>query len=688
VTKTREKRMIKVRDMVPSPERNVRGGERTGIEELAELIYAQDLLHPPTVVPAKVGKGKKARTVYETDAGERRRLAMFLLIDQGRWPEDKEIEANIAEPEEGVELSLGENVGSQPMHPVDAYIAFRKLIETEGKSPADVAEHFGVKEVTVLRRMKLANVAPELLDLYRQGDIDTEQVMALAVTDDHEAQRRVWEHASPWERDATNLRAALTHAEFSTLLDPVAAWVGAEAFEAAGGSVRRDLFSDEGEAFIADRELLDRIAADMLQPFAEQVKAEGWGWVEVRARVAPNALLGFNRCPNERREPTDHEATQITALEQRLEQLDGELQALYDDESEELDEDKVGALEAENERCVADLEALQASLLRWNEDMIAHAGAVVTLGKERGKEPVIVVHRGLVVPEDREALNEAAVAAGVEPIPATARLGGHPAVQQAKASAPKPEYAESLMRKLTAHRTAALQAVIAGSPQVATALLVERLVSEWCDEYLYNRSSCLKVTATDAEHALTLAADDLAGSKAWTELQARKEQWTQRLAATKADGTLLQALLALPLLDLHELLALSVALMIDAVQARAAQGPADTIAQVIGLDMADWWAPTAGGFLAQVPKAKLVEAVTEAVSEDAAKPLGALKKVQAVVEAERLLAGTRWLPAPLRAPRFDLQAQGDDEVDPPEGVGEAGLTADEPAAADEALAAA
>jgi len=662
VIRIREKKLIKVKDMVSSP-RNVRTGPRTNIEELAEQLYSQSLLHAPTVVPKTSGKGKKARTVYETDAGERRRLAMLLLIEQGRWPQDTEIEANIGEIEEGVELSLSENLGTQPMHAADAFVAFRTLIETEGKSAADVAEHFGIKEITVKRRMKLANVAPELLEAYRQGDMDTAQIMALAVVDDHEAQVRVWNAAPSWQRDPANLRAALTHRECSTLLDPVAAWVGAETYELAGGTLRRDLFSDNGEAFIDDRQLLEQVATDKLQDVAAQTRAEGWGWVEVRVRMSSDSLADFNRCPTEQREPTAEEDEQMSALDQRIEQIGDELEALYDGESEEVDEEQLNALEAESEECSARLQALQAGLLRWNDDMIAHAGAIVTIVKERNAEARVIVHRGLVVPEAREALNEVAVAAGLQPIQASDRIGGRLSVQRQKNTAPKQEYSEPLMRKLTAHRTAALQAVIASSPQVATALLVEKLLTEWCSDYYCSRDSCLKVNATNVGHGLTLAADDIQDSKAWAQVEARKDAWTQRLAEARGEnGSLLQALLSLPLLDLHELLALCIAITLDTVQARHDPGAPDALALVVGLDMADWWAPSPNGFLNLVPKAKLIEAVKEGVSAEAAKPLEGLKKAQAVEAAARLLAGTRWVPTPLRAAPFELKtqdAQGD-----------------------------
>ena len=82
---------------------------------------------------------------------------------------------------------------------------------------------------------------------------------------------------------------------------------------------------------------------------------------------------------------------------------------------------------------------------------------------------------------------------------------------------------------------------------------------------------------------------------------------------------------------------------------READTTGDALAAAVGLDMADWWTPTAGSYLTQVPKARIVKAVTEAVSVEKAAPLAKLKKGEAVAAAEALLQGTRWLPSPLRA---------------------------------------
>jgi len=61
-----------------------------------------------------------------------------------------------------------------------------------------------------------------------------------------------------------------------------------------------------------------------------------------------------------------------------------------------------------------------------------------------------------------------------------------------------------------------------------------------------------------------------------------------------------------------------------------------------------WWTPTAAGYFDHVSKAKALEGVhTFAPGE--VNRLGKLKKAQIASEAERLAAGTGWLPAMFRA---------------------------------------
>jgi ParB family transcriptional regulator, chromosome partitioning protein len=206
------------------------------------------------------------------------------------------------------------------------------------------------------------------------------------------------------------------------------------------------------------------------------------------------------------------------------------------------------------------------------------------------------------------------------------------------------------MRKLTSHKTKALQVLMSDNTHVALAALAHTLVQQLVTGYaggMHRTVSALNLRANDCDSALKGVADDIEASRAWGELASRLDNWRERLPGD-ADR-LLPWLIGQPLDTLLELLALCSALSVSAMSGREADTTGDALAAAVGLDMADWWTPTAGSYLAQVPKARIVEAVTEAVSIEKAAPLAKLKKGEAVAAAEALLQGTRWLPSPLRA---------------------------------------
>ena len=108
---------------------------------------------------------------------------------------------------------------------------------------------------------------------------------------------------------------------------------------------------------------------------------------------------------------------------------------------------------------------------------------------------------------------------------------------------------------------------------------------------------------------------------------------------------------------------------------------ADRLARAVSLDMtAAGWTPTSENYLNRVPKARILEAVTEAKGAGMAELIEGLKKSDMAEQAERLLAGTGWLPEPLRTSGVetashagegagaepDDQAQGGPAADLPE----------------------
>src|SRR5207245_10563946 len=112
----------------------------------------------------------------------------------------------------------------------------------ERKRGDDVGVRFGVADSRVLKRMKLARVAPQLLAEYRGDGMTLECLMAFTVTDDHRRQLKVFKSLQGWQKDDPSaIRAALTE----TMIDAsskLARFVGLDAYTAACDASRTALF--------------------------------------------------------------------------------------------------------------------------------------------------------------------------------------------------------------------------------------------------------------------------------------------------------------------------------------------------------------------------------------------------------------------------------------------------------------
>src|SRR5690606_9479561 len=116
----------------------------------------------------------QSEQAYEVIAGGRRLKALKALSEEGETipnlGDEWLIPCQVIEADNATEVSLVENTVRVAMHPADQFEAWSRMI-AEGKSLADVALRFGVSEQVVRRRLKLAAVAPELMDAFREGEI-------------------------------------------------------------------------------------------------------------------------------------------------------------------------------------------------------------------------------------------------------------------------------------------------------------------------------------------------------------------------------------------------------------------------------------------------------------------------------------------------------------------------------------
>jgi ParB family chromosome partitioning protein len=598
--------------------RNVRKTAGASITELAASIARVGLLQNLTVILASDGEH------HEVVAGGRRLAALKLLAKERRIPKDHEVQCLLIPDVSARTVSLTENVRREAMHLADQFEAFAALV-AEGRPIEDIAADFGVTPLVVQRRLKLANVSPRLMADYRADAVTLEQLIALAITDDLAVQEAAFYDAPDWQRSPSALRERLTEREIDAHQHPLVRFVGLAAYEAAGGGTRRDLFA-EGETgvYLSDAALLDRLAQEKLAGIAEEVRAEGWAWVEVTPAATYADLQTFQRAPQEKRQPNAREAKRIATLNAKAQAIETALQAAIDAE----DEDKAATLEGESDRLREQLNDLDTQLATYSPTVRAAAGAVVTIDRE-GE---VAIHRGLLREAEAKSLRLLAKAqTGIE---------GKEAEGADRPKSDKASLSEKLARRLSAHRTAALQIELARHPQAALAALVQGMV-----QTVLQDSHALELPIGVEAHAqdgLEAYAPDYPQSPAAVALRDLQQAWRERLPEDEAE--LFAGLLVLPQEELVRLLAVCVASTVDLVTSRAREVRSAALAQTVGLDMRAWWAPTAEGYFCHVSKAVILEAAQRFAPAHVTR-LSKLKKGDLASEAERLAAGTGWIPA-------------------------------------------
>jgi len=634
-----ELHLIALSKLRPS-NRNVRKSGGTAIPELASSILRVGLLQNLTVIASSDGEH------FEVVAGRRRLAALKLLAKRRKLGRNHPVPCLLVPDASARTVSLMENVHRESMSPVDELFAW-KALAAEGRSLEDIAADFGVTPLMVKRRLKLANVSPRLLADYQADAVSLEQLMALAITDDHAAQEAAWYESPQWQRSPESLRDHLTHEEIDASRDAAARFVGVDAYEAAGGSVRRDLFSDEQSGvFLTDAALLDTLAKDKLTGIAEQIQQEGWGWVEIAPRATASELHAFQRARRTRREPSKAEAKRIAKLEVEQNRIQDKL----DDEDADLSDEGVKALHEELDRLGNELEAIEQALMVYAPGVVPMAGAVVSVDHMGG----VVVHRGLLREEQAKALR------AQERHEAGEASSSNASGAEAEDAEPaKPGISEKLAKRLSAHRTAALQAEVARHPHVALVAVVHQLAHRVIlDGY---GSTPLNITAFPQDR-LTQYAPDVDDAPAAAGMREVREAWAARLPSDP--NGLFAELLAMPQSELLSLLAVCVGYTVSAIASRESEIPAALLAQAVNLDMHNWWSPTASGYFDHVSKAKALEAIQVFAPGEVSR-LAKLKKAQIASEAERLAVGSGWLPVMFRSPEppIDGEATQDAQAD-------------------------
>lgn len=612
------------------------------IAELATSIEGAGLLQNLVVFRNEDGS-------YGVPAGETRRLALILLMEQGRsaagvlvTPEFPVV-VKVVDKDKARAISYAENGQRSNLKPADQLENFRDMAE-DGTPVEQIAAILGYRTAHVRKCLKLTTVAPQLQELLKTNEITLDQLAALAASDDHQRQIQVWKNArfSDHYQTPKALRESVLNDEVSAADSALVGFVGLEAYKAAGGETREDLFAES--VILTNPQQLETLAIAKLQDAADEVaKNEGWSWSLGRYKEINSwddqksfsIIRLYPKLTDEQREEIKHLEAEQEFLEDLLEGADA------DDEWEHAPR-----IEQITARINEINDAAEKSV--WTEDVRAKAGVVAYLNNGQ-----ISLQRGIMKMEDIKQIEKAER-------------------EKTQKETPPSEkgLSQALVTSLSAERTLAVSAALAQNPTVALAMHTYTLARKIFDKGYFSvmhttvdskRSDCLKQSAEAGSE------NGIANQK----LNELHEGWLSRFPEGAFEG--FEWLLAWPQEDVVALLAYCVSQGIDGGSCHLSNNRvANALAPLetaLDFQIGEWWKPTSANYFSRIGKDQIVDALNSAGRTGNARDAEGMKRKEAAEFAESVLKGVNWLPSCMATAEAVPQAE-------PESTGDADTSTD------------
>jgi len=361
-------------------------------------------------------------------------------------------------------------------------------------------------------------------------------------------------------------------------------FVGIAAYEAAGGTVTRDLFSGDEDGFMDDAALVRRLALEKLEQKAAELRSS-WAWTRAMLDPAYDFTAQYGRVRPQPAELPPEIAGEIERIEQRLAELE---ETPEDEWTDELmtEADRLEGRRDELSESVEDLAV-------YSEKDRAVAGVIVTIGDDGEFR----LHEGLVECSATDTGDGETV--------------GFKGRRDDEISGPSPTagqtirkecgFSQLLVDDLKAHRLQITRAHLAADFAVAFDLALYALGVDLFERFGY-RSHPLDLRAI--EPPLRSSLNDLAGTAADRLLEAQDRtldlDW---LKLPPAEG--FAALAALPSEAKQRLFARCIASCLK--PQLAIEDGGDRVIEAAGsrlaIPFADYWRPTAANYWGRVKKA-------------------------------------------------------------------------------------
>ena len=616
-------RMIPLDQLEPSP-LNVRKVAASASDDAELLVSIRE-----TGIKQNLVVHALSETRFAVDAGGRRLKALKQLAEDSVIPADHPVPCLVDDKRNAILTSATENLQRAAMHPADQFEAFEAMIAED-----EIALKFGVSVDLVRRRLKLARVAPEIIEQFRAGDLTLECVMAFTLTDDHDRQLAVWNAVKGgYHIHPQSIKRHLTETAHSAN-SAIGRFVGIEAYEAAGGVLLRDLFDDRASAHMENPELLERLAIEKLQAAAKTFEGT-WKWVEVHLSVDYGAFRSFGRVYPQDIDPDPDLLTE----EERLIAREEELAAKNDGEDwTDAETEEYYAIEPR----LREIEALQRERQPYADEDRAIAGVVLTIGHDGA----LRVEKGLVRPEDIPAAvvpSENSADAGDAPSPV------RPNVTPPTSSTPVPTsdpaatlrkangISASLADDLRATRQHILRAHLAADFEVAFDAMLYALCEQALGRSYNNEALDISIRPFQAQNREVLHSDTVAQKMLEALEQGLATDW---ITLEKPEN--FRAMSALPIAAKQALFAWATGLAVKP-QLSSDNRPSPIIEEIgarLDVDVAACWRPTAQNYWGRVNKGHAVATARKLIGDDYAEDRNRERKGDIAAAMERAFAET------------------------------------------------
>lgn len=540
-------------------------------------------------------------------AGGRRFASILRLRSQSKINQNFEVDIAVYDSKDAVAVSLLENSTQQKMEPYDDFLAYESLIK-QGSTVDSIARVHGVTTNYVRGRLRLANASPKIMELFKSGELDIEQLMALCLTDNHKAQESAWFNTHPWEKDPYSIRRNITNGELDAS-DKLVKYVGLEAYKESGGEMRQDFFQSEDT--ILDAPLLHKLVDEKLAQDADDIAKEGWGWTEFMRERDFSYIHSFGTAePVVKKKLSKVESKERNALVDSLKVAEEQLEASeYAIETEEY-----ASLEKAVEEAKSALAGFQENLKSWGEEK-SKLGVLIYVG-ENGK---LQRNEGLIkgeAEEEKEAKEEK-----VEP--------------------KKKAYPQTLVDSLNATRTVAMQVEVSKNTKVALALLAEKMIFSIMPKFNCPYHGAVTTTFNHADM------DRLIPNYDETSLAHKKydifERWHETIPNERNE--VFDWLYSMEQEALLEVMAFFTSISID-FSHTGRDEDYQKLAKLVKLDIADYYTPSFDDFYKKLPVDELVK-VAKSNKCDIGDNVEKMTRKQVATNLADLMKESKWVPPQL-----------------------------------------